>query len=417
VIKNFYNRFNQGDIPMRLPLEMRITGGSSVHLAPQYGNHDHGTCSIEVLTPENVDANEWNGFMQETIDSWLSLKDDDGDLIHPFKNDDGNLLYCRPHWAKEWMGLKVEDEPINDYLKNKAFKDQIPLFIEGLKAVADAGGYTLEAANDIFSTSFSKDFFTKPDEDVDDNDDKSSDSVTNTVIDEGHQPKPTIIDAAAEKYRSLDIKVIASNDDSVPVDDNKEDLIREIDEDLTRLSLSDGSLYTGCIKDGKMHGFGKLAWLTGTIYEGEWINNKIHGSGTFKKADGSVYVGSWEDGMKNGTGILTWTNGDAYEGEYMRDKKHGNGVYKYADGSVYDGAWDMNLKHGKGVLTYTNGDVYEGEFKNDKRTGKGTYSYASGNVYKGGWNDGKKDGPGVKTFKSGKVQIGTWDNDKFVEEF
>ena len=87
VIKNFYDRFNKDDqdVPMRLPLEMRITGGSSVHLAPQYGN-DHGTCSIEVLTTENVKREDWYNFMQETADSWLSLTNDDGMPIHPFPN-------------------------------------------------------------------------------------------------------------------------------------------------------------------------------------------------------------------------------------------------------------------------------------------------------------------------------------------
>ena len=163
MIKNFYERFNKNknDVPMRLPLEMRITGGSSVNLAPQFGNC-HGTCSIEVLTPENVDKDEWFDFMQETTNSWLNLKHDDGEPIHPFKNDDGQSLYCRPHWAKEWMNLKVDGQSINTYLKEKAYKEQIPLFIEGLEAVAESGGYTMdEDAERMFSTKFSREFFSK----------------------------------------------------------------------------------------------------------------------------------------------------------------------------------------------------------------------------------------------------------------
>ena len=389
---------------MRLPLEMRITGGSSVHLASQYGNH--GTCSIEVLTPENVKIDEWNEFMQETTDSWLSLKDDDGNLIHPFKNDDGQLLYCRPHWAKEWMGLEVNGEPINDYLKDKAFKDQIPPFLGGLKAVAEAGKYKLEDANNIFSTSFSRDFFPYS---VEEDDNGELASPVDSLVANGDFKNDD-----GKNFRSINAQTETKDDNKAEEDEEK---ISENDEEVTQLSLPGGRSYIGCIKDGKMHGVGKLTWSTGAVYEGEWLNNKINGSGTYKKADGSVYVGSWKDGMKNGTGLLTWMNGDVYEGEYMQDKKHGNGVYKYANGSVYDGAWELNQRNGIGALTYKNGDVYEGEFKNDKRNGKGTYTYASGNIFKGGWVNGKKNGPGVKSYKSGKVQVGTWEDDKFVKEF
>ena len=145
---------------MRLPLEMRITGGSSINLAPQFGNY-HGTCSIEVLTPENVNKDEWIDYMQEISNAWLNLTHDDGEPIHPFKNEDGQSLYCRPHWAKEWMDLKVDGQSINTYLKEKAYKEQIPLFIEGIEAVAKSGGYTIDDANEMFSTKFSREFFSK----------------------------------------------------------------------------------------------------------------------------------------------------------------------------------------------------------------------------------------------------------------
>ncbi len=82
----FKNALMRVIIQMRLPLEMRITGISDVHLAPQHGN-THGTCSIEVLAPGNVDRKGWNGFIQEVTVAWMSLKGDDGQPIHPFDND------------------------------------------------------------------------------------------------------------------------------------------------------------------------------------------------------------------------------------------------------------------------------------------------------------------------------------------
>mmetsp|Transcript_24979 Transcript_24979/g.28896 ORF Transcript_24979/g.28896 Transcript_24979/m.28896 type:complete len:679 (-) Transcript_24979:146-2182(-) len=157
-IKAFYEHFDkdENDVPMRLPLEMRITGGSSVNLAPQYGNDKHGTCSIEILTPANVKRKEWKSFIQEITDLWTNLKTDDGEPIHPFMNDKGQLLYVRPHWAKEWEGLTVHGKPINEYLVEDAYKDQIQLFREGLEAAAKAGGYSLKDAEQLFSTKFTR---------------------------------------------------------------------------------------------------------------------------------------------------------------------------------------------------------------------------------------------------------------------
>ena len=42
----------------------------------------------------------------------------------------------------------------------------------------------------------------------------------------------------------------------------------------------------------------------------------------------------------DGKGTYTWPDGRSYEGEYKNDKKHGTGTYKWADGRVYVGGWD-----------------------------------------------------------------------------
>eukprot|EP00521_Asterionellopsis_glacialis_P016031 CAMPEP_0195308760 /NCGR_PEP_ID=MMETSP0707-20130614/38395_1 /TAXON_ID=33640 /ORGANISM="Asterionellopsis glacialis, Strain CCMP134" /LENGTH=587 /DNA_ID=CAMNT_0040373047 /DNA_START=157 /DNA_END=1920 /DNA_ORIENTATION=+ len=161
VIKSFYDRFekDRNDLPMRLPLEMRITGGSEVNMAPQYGNGTHGTCSIGIVTPCTVDEDEWLDYMQEITDLWTNLTTEDGYPIHPFENENGQLLHVRPHWAKYWEGINVHGKPIKQYLREEAFKDQILLFREGLAGAATAGGYTLEDAAKVFSTKFSSEMF------------------------------------------------------------------------------------------------------------------------------------------------------------------------------------------------------------------------------------------------------------------
>ena len=75
---------------MRMPLEMRIMGGSDVTMAPQARN-TLGTCSIEILTLQTC-KDIWIPFAQEVLDLWMDYKDP----------DTGKLLNIRPHWAKEW---------------------------------------------------------------------------------------------------------------------------------------------------------------------------------------------------------------------------------------------------------------------------------------------------------------------------
>jgi len=73
--------------PMRLSLEMRITGDSNILMAPQRGN-SHGTVSIEFGTlPDTVPDAEWALFCQKVTDMLIALAPESR---------------VRPHWAKEW---------------------------------------------------------------------------------------------------------------------------------------------------------------------------------------------------------------------------------------------------------------------------------------------------------------------------
>ena len=41
------------------------------------------------------------------------------------------------------------------------------------------------------------------------------------------------------------------------------------------------------------------------------------------------------DGLKTGKGKFTWTNGSSYEGEFLNNSIHGKGFYKWPDGRTY----------------------------------------------------------------------------------
>lgn len=114
--------------------------------------------------------------------------------------------------------------------------------------------------------------------------------------------------------------------------------------------------YEGGYKDGLKHGYGRMKYPNGDLYEGEWVENKMHGEGTYtyKKAN-DIYSGAWQDGLK-----------------------HGEGTYEFgADSSLMVGQWEKGeLKHGKWVLR--GAGVYEGDFLLGRPFGKGTYRFTSG---------------------------------------
>merc|ERR1711991_945252 len=85
-------------------------------------------------------------------------------------------------------------------------------------------------------------------------------------------------------------------------------------------SLVEKARYEGNYKDGLKNGYGKMVFPSGDVYEGMWVDNKMHGEGTYTyKSSGDIYSGAWED-----------------------SKKHGAGRYEFgADFSIFNGTWAM----------------------------------------------------------------------------
>jgi hypothetical protein len=86
-----------------------------------------------------------------------------------------------------------------------------------------------------------------------------------------------------------------------------------------------------------------------------------------------------------------WAGGDVYEGEWMNGKRNGKGTYTSDNGDVLEGEWKDDKKHGKGKLTLANGDVYDGNWENDKKHGIGTCTNnGSGSVHDVVYSHGKE---------------------------
>ena len=89
-----------------------------------------------------------------------------------------------------------------------------------------------------------------------------------------------------------------------------------------------------------------------------------------------------------------------YEGEMINNKREGRGTFYFNDGDKYEGEWKNDFRHGKGIFYYNEGDRYEGDFKNNKKDGKGIYYYKNGDRYEGSYNNYKKEGQGVMYYKN-----------------
>ena len=78
--------------------------------------------------------------------------------------------------------------------------------------------------------------------------------------------------------------------------------------------------------------------------------------------DGSIYIGQFIAGteVRHGKGKLVKVDGSVYKGDWRDNKRHGTGKETLPNGQVYKGDWRSNLYSGKGKLIYYDGRCYKG---------------------------------------------------------
>lgn len=121
--------------------------------------------------------------------------------------------------------------------------------------------------------------------------------------------------------------------------------------------------------------FKRVEYDGGDVYEGEILNGKRHGHGTYTWADGDTYEGDWKDGKRCGRGKLIQygksPTGEtymkySYDGEWLDGKEHGHGICVEGDfgwekmDKVFEGEWVNGKRQGRFVwyLTNSNGGRY-----------------------------------------------------------
>src|SRR3990167_8060583 len=152
-----------------------------------------------------------------------------------------------------------------------------------------------------------------------------------------------------------------------------------------------------------------MRYIDGTLYEGQWLKGKPHGTGSLLETSQTSFSGEWSEGKKEGKGTLRWANGDSYEGQWSNDQFSGQGRLSFHNGShEYVGQFELGNIHGKGVMKW-GGNVYEGQWQNNVKQGTGAIVFCNGDKYSGTWAADRFCGTGLfeRVHNSWRFE-GTW---------
>ena len=132
---------------------------------------------------------------------------------------------------------------------------------------------------------------------------------------------------------------------------------------------------------------GKFFFENGATYEGEYAvlppdpeaevkdgeepkERRIRqGQGLYIEGDYS-YEGQWLDDKMHGAGTLRFASGAMYTGEFAENKYMGQGTHTFPDGvSKYVGPWQDSRMHGlDGLYTDKESHVWKGQVRNEVAT-------------------------------------------------
>ncbi|HWP97576.1 MAG TPA: stalk domain-containing protein [Syntrophomonadaceae bacterium] len=132
-------------------------------------------------------------------------------------------------------------------------------------------------------------------------------------------------------------------------------------------------------------------------------------------SDGSVYEGKVSEGQPNGKGVRTGPDGSSFSGDFRNGRPDGVGEYHYPSGAVYNGQFSNGQMNGWGILNYVNGNKYEGNWLNSQFNGYGEFSFTDGTIYRGNFLNGLSEGTGSVTYPNGRILNGTWQQGKLME--
>jgi hypothetical protein len=196
---------------------------------------------------------------------------------------------------------------------------------------------------------------------------------------------------------------------NLPIENVKIVLLRNgLQKEFTLQKVEKSVFANICITGNCTDGRGTFQDTIGNKYVGDFKNGNRSGNGKMNYVSGNIYNGSWVENRISGKGKFTFKNGAEYNGEFKNDTYEGNGEFKWANGDIYNGGWVSGKRSGYGKQILTNGNTYEGNFLSDKMNGRGIYKFASGHVYTGEFKNDQYEGYGELKNIDGTVKKGMW---------
>lgn len=110
---------------------------------------------------------------------------------------------------------------------------------------------------------------------------------------------------------------------------------------VTDKEMEKGFIYTGGIKNERRYGYGVMKTPKGTIYEGEWVDNKL--TEGIMITDKSEYNGQFQVLSPNGYGTMRYGDGSYYRGKWNKGVKTGIGLFVDSIGNESFGFWEKGL--------------------------------------------------------------------------
>lgn len=127
-----------------------------------------------------------------------------------------------------------------------------------------------------------------------------------------------------------------------------------------------GDWVNGCI-EGYAKYRGKAGIFSGHYRKGEKVEGRV------EMTNGIVFEGEIKKGKMHGLGCLTIGNGDVYKGEFQDGKFEGAGAYTAKDKATVTCQWKAGKTHGSVTVKYCDGAVWEGHHVHGVAEGAARY--------------------------------------------
>jgi hypothetical protein len=179
---------------------------------------------------------------------------------------------------------------------------------------------------------------------------------------------------------------------------------------------SDGTKLVGEFQNGYFYKGTKTEESGKTIYEykGYFKNNEIEGKGELTVEGMYNYIGEFKNGMEHGSGIQKMSYDESFEGEF-ENGYYKEGKYKYNLGFTIEGKF-KEFEPYYGTIYYSDSSKYIGDIRKLKPHGKGTLYTSDGFTLKGNWVKRTFHGQGEYILPNGITYKAKWVNGKIEGE-